>query len=30
VGEAANVLCDLTKKEVSGILVSPTLLKVKI
>lgn len=30
VGEVANVMCDLTKKEVSGILVSPTLVKVKI
>ncbi|HTZ18884.1 MAG TPA: flagellar basal body P-ring formation chaperone FlgA [Dissulfurispiraceae bacterium] len=30
IGEAANVFCDLTKKEVSGILVSPTLVKVKI
>ena len=30
VGDAANVMCDLTKKEVSGVLVSPTLVKVKI
>jgi flagella basal body P-ring formation protein FlgA len=30
VGEVANVMCDLTKKEVSGILVSPTLMKVQI
>jgi flagella basal body P-ring formation protein FlgA len=30
VGEVANVMCDITKKEVSGILVSPTLVKVKI
>jgi len=30
VGEAANVSCELTKKEVSGILVSPTLVRVKI
>jgi len=30
VGESANVLCDLTKKEVSGVLISPTLVKVKI
>jgi flagella basal body P-ring formation protein FlgA len=30
VGDAANVLCDLTKKEVSGVLVTPTLVKVKI
>jgi flagella basal body P-ring formation protein FlgA len=30
VGDAANVLCDLTKKEVSGVLISPTLVKVKI
>ncbi|HMK61515.1 MAG TPA: flagellar basal body P-ring formation chaperone FlgA [Dissulfurispiraceae bacterium] len=30
VGESANVLCDHTKKEVSGILVSPTMVKVKI
>ena len=30
VGESVNVLCDLTKKEVSGILVSPNLVKVKI
>jgi len=30
VGEAANVLCDLTKKEVSGVLVTPSLVKVKI
>lgn len=30
VGEVANVMCDLTKKEVSGILVSPTLVRVKI
>ena len=30
VGDATNVLCDLTKKEISGVLVSPTLVKVKI
>jgi flagella basal body P-ring formation protein FlgA len=30
VGESANVQCDLTKKEVSGVLISPTLVKVKI
>lgn len=30
VGEAANVICDLTRKEVTGILVSPTLMRVKI
>jgi flagella basal body P-ring formation protein FlgA len=30
IGQSATVLCDLTKKEVSGILVSPTLVKVKI
>jgi flagella basal body P-ring formation protein FlgA len=30
VGEPANVLCDLTKKEVQGVLVTPTLVKVKI
>jgi flagella basal body P-ring formation protein FlgA len=30
VGETTNILCDLTKKEISGVLVSPTLVKVKI
>jgi flagella basal body P-ring formation protein FlgA len=30
VGEPATVLCDLTKKEVNGVLVTPTLVKVKI
>ena len=30
IGETANVLCDLTRKEVSGVLVSPSLVKVKI
>ncbi|MGO9380312.1 MAG: flagellar basal body P-ring formation chaperone FlgA [Dissulfurispiraceae bacterium] len=30
VGESAHVICDLTKKEVSGILVSPTLVQVQI
>jgi flagella basal body P-ring formation protein FlgA len=30
VGETANVLCDITKKEVHGVLVTPTLVKVKI
>jgi flagella basal body P-ring formation protein FlgA len=30
VGDTANVLCDLTRKEVSGVLVSATLLRVKI
>jgi flagella basal body P-ring formation protein FlgA len=30
VGEAANVICDLTRKEVHGVLVTPTLVKVKI
>ena len=30
VGDSANVICDLTKKEVTGILVSPTLMRVKI
>jgi flagella basal body P-ring formation protein FlgA len=30
VGDATNVLCDLTKKEISGVLVSSTLVKVKI
>ncbi len=30
VGESADVFCELTKKEVSGILVSPTLVRVRI
>lgn len=30
VGDSANVMCDLTKKEVSGILVSPILVKVEL
>jgi flagella basal body P-ring formation protein FlgA len=30
VGESANVMCDLTRKEMSGVLVSPNLVKVKI
>ncbi len=30
IGQPATVFCDLTRKEVSGILVSPTLVKVKI
>lgn len=30
VGDPASVLCDLTKKEVQGVLVTPTLVKVKI
>ncbi len=30
VGDATNVLCDLTKKEINGVLVSPTLVKVRI
>jgi len=30
VGEPVNVLCDLTKKEVQGVLVAPNLVKVKI
>ena len=30
VGDTTNVLCDMTKKEISGVLVSPTLVKVKI
>jgi flagella basal body P-ring formation protein FlgA len=30
VGESASVLCDLTRKEVHGVLITPTLVKVKI